>query len=166
MRLISIPVTLSLLLLFYCGSKIPGAGDRAPDFMLNDLETNRFYLSAQKGKAVLLNFWSVYCVPCQKEMPVLGKLREKYEPEKLVIAGICTDAAEPGYIETFVKDTKINYTVLLDPHQRVVKQYGVNTLPITLLIDKKGVVKHRWTGYEAGLEAEYYNQINNLLKNE
>lgn len=44
-------------------------GDKAPDFVLVDMDGTERRLSDYKGQGVFLNFWGTWCKPCAKEMP-------------------------------------------------------------------------------------------------
>jgi peroxiredoxin len=154
----------SLSTLFLCGNKPPIDSTYAPDFMLNDLQGNRFYLNRQNGKIILLNFWSVYCVPCIREMPQLARLWNEYKDRDIVFAGICTDAGEEGYIQRFMPSLNIEYSILLDIDGKTGKRYGVQALPTTIMIDRKGLIRYRWKGYENGYERMYARALEALLE--
>src|SRR5215831_12732882 len=53
---------------------IPGA----PDFQLQDLNGKIVRLQDFRGKAVALNFWTTWCVPCKTEMPWLNEFQKQY----------------------------------------------------------------------------------------
>ncbi len=46
-------------------------GDKAPNFILSDLNEDKIELESLRGKGVFLNFWATYCPPCEKEMPYM-----------------------------------------------------------------------------------------------
>jgi peroxiredoxin len=138
-------------------------GRPAPDFLLDDLKGDRFYLNAQKGKGVVLNFWSVHCVPCRKEMPELQSMWKTFEDSGLVLAGICTDTTEQGYVGTFIKGLGVDYPVLVDAHGRVVEVYGIRTVPQTFFIDRSGIIQAHIIGYSPGDEVKYRELIIKLL---
>ncbi|MFQ5647130.1 MAG: redoxin domain-containing protein, partial [bacterium] len=71
----------------------------APDINALDIKGNRFKLFDQRGKAVLLIFFSIDCPYCRKEMPMLVELSKK---EGLVTVGICSSGNKKE-IDTFVK---------------------------------------------------------------
>jgi peroxiredoxin len=146
-----------------CRQSTGSVGTHAPEFMLEDMQGVRFYLSACRGNVVLLNFWSVYCVPCVKEVPELGMLDRKYKGRGLVTAGICTDPGDKGSMERFLAPFTIDYPVCVDNSGDVARRYRVKAVPVTVLIDKTGTVRYRWTGYTDGYAQSYARAVELLL---
>jgi thiol-disulfide isomerase/thioredoxin len=64
----------------------------APDFTLKTLASKTVHLREFPGKAVLLNFWATWCVPCKQEMPWLVEFQKQYAPRGLVILGISNNS--------------------------------------------------------------------------
>ncbi|MBF0430597.1 MAG: TlpA family protein disulfide reductase [Fibrobacteria bacterium] len=153
-----------ILLLTGCGNQEHTQNKSAPDFMLSDTDGNRFYLSAQKDTVLLLNFWSVHCVPCLQEMPLLQKLYHDSKGKTVKIVGICTDPAEAGYISTFLKGFEITYPVLLDPEGQVADLYKVTSLPTTFFVNGEGIIKESVIGYENGYFKKYQHIIEGLIQ--
>ena len=57
-----------------------GESPAAPDFELPRLDREgRLAFSSLRGKAVVVNFWASWCIPCKDEAPVLEQTwREQY----------------------------------------------------------------------------------------
>jgi len=147
-----------------CGQPEAVRGRAAPDFTLSDLEGGRFYLNAQKGKVLLLNFWSVHCVPCLQEMPLLQKLQEDYSKKGAVVIGICNDPGEAGYIDSFLKGLGVTYPVLMDTENKVSSLYNIHALPATYIIDQQGIIQYNMTGYAEGYVKMYISKLDELLR--
>src|SRR5262249_29317154 len=88
----------------------------APNFELKDLNGKTIRLSDFRGKAVLLNFWASFCVPCKQEMPWLIEFQKQYGPKGLVILGISMDAS-PSVAKKFSAGMGVNYAVLMGTQQ-------------------------------------------------
>ena len=56
-------------------------GKKAPSFALKTQDGRKVSLSEYKGKAVLINFWATWCVPCKLEMPWFVELHKQYGPQ-------------------------------------------------------------------------------------
>lgn len=116
----------------------------APDFELKTLEGKVVHLRDYRGKAVLLNFWATYCVPCKEEMPWLVAFQKQYGPKGLVILGIAMDPSiDP--IRKFAQKMEVNYPVLVG-NQRTADQYYVKGLPASIFIDRNGRITDQVPG--------------------
>ncbi|MBO1000638.1 thiol-disulfide oxidoreductase ResA [Bacillus sp. SD075] len=111
----------------------------APDFTLQDLNSNEVKLSDYRGKGVLLNFWATYCPPCEKEMPYLNNVYQQYKDKGIEILAV--NAQEPRIIVSpFVSEKKLSFPILLDRTGEAVDLYKVNNLPVTYLINENGEI--------------------------
>lgn len=63
------------------------------------------------GKALLVNFWATWCVPCRTEIPALNRLHDKY-PEVRFVGINLDDPENEGAIPGFLKQFPIHYEVL------------------------------------------------------
>src|SRR5437016_14145403 len=90
------------------------AGAVAPQFELPVLDANgkTLKLSDLKGKAVVLNFWATYCVPCKTEMPWLVELQKQYGAQGLQILGVMKDGDREKTASEFIKKVGVNYPIL------------------------------------------------------
>jgi thiol-disulfide isomerase/thioredoxin len=116
----------------------------APDFELKTLDGKTVHLIDYRGKAVLLNFWATWCVPCKEEMPWLVAFQQQYAPKGLVILGIAMDASA-DQIRKFTKRVEVNYPVLIG-NQRIADQYYVKGLPSSIFIDRNGRITDQVPG--------------------
>jgi peroxiredoxin len=123
-------------------------GKTAPDFVLNDLEGKQVSLSSFKNtNAVCLVFWATWCPYCVTEVPKVKKLHEKYSAKGLKILSINIAANDPmPKVVGFQKKLEIPYTILYDEKNIVSQLYGVMGIPVSVIIDRKGVIKYR--GYQ------------------
>jgi len=97
-------------------------------------------LSDYKGKVVLLNFWATWCGPCQMEIPDLIEIQKQYESRGFTILGIANETdRDPAHLAAGVKNLKINYPVAFG-NREASQAYGIDAIPRTFLIDRKGNV--------------------------
>ena len=120
-------------------------GTNAPDFVLSSLEGHSVRLSELKGSPVVLNFWASWCQPCLIEHPALLDLAERYKSKGVVFLGVLY-GDEADNAERFVKQHGSAYPTLNDSTQSTSIDYGVAGVPETFVIDKDGVVIHKFTG--------------------
>jgi peroxiredoxin len=126
----------------------PLEGDSpAPEFTLKMPDGTPVSLSDFRGKVVLLNFWATWCPPCTMEMPELDALYRRYgDTNGLVVVGV--DLEEPPQeVASFAEQKNITFPLLVDPNGRVIQEdYGIRTLPASVIIDREGRIRDRWTG--------------------
>lgn len=143
----------------------PLKGKPAPGFTLEDLNGNKVSLDSYKGKALLINFWATWCGPCKIETPWLIDLRNKYAASGFEVLGVDSegDDAQPGStawtkdkseITKFVAQHKMPYPVLLNGDS-ISKPYGgVDDLPTSFFVDRKGVVVATQVGIDSASDLE------------
>lgn len=121
-------------------------GDQAPNFQLYDLSGNAVTLSEYRGSVVFINFWATWCGPCRVEMPAMEALYKAFERKDFEILAISTDAQGVAVTRPFRNQLGLTFQILHDSDYRVGLAYGARTLPITFLVDRKGVITHRYFG--------------------
>jgi peroxiredoxin len=136
---------------------------QAPDFTLRTLDGQKLRLGEQRGRVVLVNFWATWCGPCRQEMPHLNKLYEKYKSSGFVLLGVNVDD-DTAQAAGVASKLGVTFPVLPDADKRVSRQYDLNAMPSTVLIDRDGRVRYLHRGYQNGFENTYDKQIRELLK--
>lgn len=120
-------------------------GDKAPNFILQDMEGNQHKLSEYEGQGVFLNFWGTWCKPCEKEMPYMNNQYKVYHDQGVEILAV--NVGESDYaVNKFVKKHKLDFPVLIDKNKEVMNAYGISPLPTTMLIDPNGNITKIITG--------------------
>lgn len=163
----TISVFLCICVLFLgnynCAKKSRSYDRVAPDFMLSDIDGNRFYLSGQKAHAIMLNFWSIHCIPCMTEMPKIQHLSDSLKKMEIIFVGICNDPGESGYVESLLKKLGVTYTNLIDEQKEVTRKYSVTAIPATFIIDYKGRIRFHTVGYDESYLTKYLNIFETIL---
>ena len=137
----------------------------APDFALKTLEGTTVRLSALRGKkVVLLNFWATWCPPCRQEMPTLEQIYADYKRKGLEILAINTEPAAEDAVRGFVTELRLTFPVLLDPQGEVSRKYRVPGLPVSVLVDRQGMIRHIGVGYRSWIDREPRREIESVLK--
>jgi thiol-disulfide isomerase/thioredoxin len=134
--------TITAMLFITLSSFARGQGmSPAPPLALKDIDGRALRLSDYKGKVVLLNFWATWCAPCRAEMPDLVKWQREYRKAGLQVIGITYPPEELAEVRKFTRSIKVNYPIVLGNEQTKTLFDKGDTLPITVVIDKKGVVR-------------------------
>ena len=123
-----------------------GASLRAPDFSLPTQGGGEWKMSEQRGKVIVMNFWTVTCRPCIQEMPTIELLAEMTEDwGDVEVVAVSTDRSW-AEVETIIPRTS-RITSLLDVDRKVVTdQFGTKLFPETWIIDENGLVRFRFDG--------------------
>ncbi len=140
----------------------------APAFVLEDLAGKKVSLASYRGKAVLLNFWATWCGPCIIETPWLVELRNKYASQGFEVLGIDTEGDDlaPGDkagwaknkadVGAFVQHEKMPYPVLINGDSISTPYGGLDELPTSFFLDRKGNV----VAAQIGLSSESVMEAN------
>lgn len=117
-------------------------------FNMRDVNGNVITAAELKGKIVVLNFWFIACPPCRYEMPELNRLVDAYQDNKdIVFIAISLDKTEQ--VERFLKVSPFKYHVVSDS-MPLFSYYGVDECPVSLVIDRDGVIRFNSQGYGDG----------------
>lgn len=120
-------------------------GRPAPDFLLQSFDDGEILLSRQRGKVVVINFWSSTCPPCRAEASELESAWRAYQDRGVLFVGAnIEDSREPA--QRFLREFDVTYPNGPDEDGRITIDYGVVGIPVTFLVDEDGIVARRWVG--------------------
>jgi peroxiredoxin len=144
-----------------CGgtTTVPEVGDKAPDFILEDLNGAKISLSQFQGKTVLLVFASINCKGCEDQMPHLITISQQ-EGQDLVILEVYQFNGTNLVRDYVTRKGFTHFPVLPDPKGEVAIKYGAARNPPTnFVIDGNGIIRHKKIGPFANPE-----QISSAIK--
>ena len=144
--LIGVAALLGLLIWKVAFGRTTGAADElaegklvhAPAFTLDRLDREgQLSVADLKGKAVVVNFWASWCVPCRDEAPVLQTTYERYRDQGLVVLGVDVNDFRQD-ARRFMKRYGLTYPVVYDGKGSTVGKWGVRGFPETFFVDRTG----------------------------
>jgi peroxiredoxin len=138
-------------------------GKDAPDFVLKGADGRNLRLSEFRGEVVLVNFWARWAGESRKEMPALDRINTTYQRAGLVVLGVSVDEDERRAGE-FAGSMGVSYPILFDTGEEIGHEYLIQKMPMTVLIDRAGVVRYQSVGFQRGDENVYLEHIRELLR--
>lgn len=114
------------------------------DFKLTTLDGEILTLADLRGKVVLIDFWSSWCVPCRAEGPILAKTYRDWRDRGVEFVGIAI-WDEPGPVDAFIERNGIEYMNGLDDG-RIAVDWGVRGIPEKFFVTASGEVVKKVAG--------------------
>ena len=117
-------------------------GEPMIDFTQPDVDGNPVNLSDFKGKYVLLDFWASWCGPCRAENPNVLKAYNAYKDKNFTVVGVSLDDKGEKWREAIKEDGMpwIQLSDLKGFRNDVAKEYGIQAIPSTFLLNPEGII--------------------------
>ena len=159
----------------------PGGSSAATGKRLGDLDLTPITptekpvtLADVEGKVVLINFWATWCGPCRAELPEIAEIGYEFEDNAdFLLLPVSCGSDDPTQLSTnsilLLREMNLDMPCYADP-QGVTQQAFANvagtnqlSLPTTLVIDRKGVIRGIWLGYGTGQGKKIEELVSSLL---
>ncbi len=120
----------------------------APPFETILLDGTSMTLSDYRGRPLLLHFWATWCPVCKLEQGSLDAIARDYQ-----VLAVALDEASDAVLQQWMEDRGVSYPVARDPSGRIARQYGVQGVPASVIVDATGNIRFVEVGYttETGL---------------
>ncbi|MBZ0172983.1 MAG: TlpA family protein disulfide reductase, partial [Phycisphaerales bacterium] len=130
------------------------------DFLWSSVADGPASLSDLRGKVVVVDFWATWCGPCVRSFPNVAELVEHYDGYEVAVLGVTAPQGrhhgadgqvtttggdrerEFGLMAGYVEAKKVTWPIVFS-ERAAWTEYGVNGIPHIVIIDPKGVVRHR-----------------------
>jgi len=145
------------------------AQDMLPNIKVNDMDGQAVEVSdfGKDGKITIFSFWATWCSPCKKELNNLVDLYDEWLADEIpveIVAVSIDDQRNVSKIKPYVNGQAWEYTVLLDTNQDLMRSLAIQNVPYTLMVDQKGEIIYRHSGYVEGDEYELEDKIFELIE--
>ncbi|HEX8456160.1 MAG TPA: TlpA disulfide reductase family protein [Pyrinomonadaceae bacterium] len=147
----------------------------APEIKVKDwLDQKPATLASLRGRVVLLDFWALWCTPCHAALPHIAEWQEKYEKRGLSVVALTEyrnavngrrvrTPQEVSELRNFRRGARLPFGFAVADTTETADAYGVTTIPVAVLIDRRGVVRFLNVGaHDADIE-ELHQMIVRLL---
>jgi peroxiredoxin len=119
------------------------SGTAAPDFVLKSTDGRNLRLSEYQGEVVVLAFWASWCGSCRSALTDLNTIATAPDADRPVVLGVSLDG-DDGRAASISQSLGLKFPTLLDSRQAIGRLYDVEALPLTLLVDRDGIVRASW----------------------
>jgi thiol-disulfide isomerase/thioredoxin len=144
----------------------PLLGKAAPALELDLLEGGTFSLASHQGKqVVILDFWATWCGPCVAAMPLVAEVAEAYKDKGVVVYAV-NQQEEPEDIKAFFEDKEFKATVALDAAGDAATKFGVEGIPMLVMVGLDGTVQAVHVGFDPDLKKVLSKDLDKLLAGE
>ena len=133
---------------------------RIPSFHFTDIKGNTISSEDLAGKILVLNFWSITCSPCIKEMPQLNELVEKMKGEDVVFIAPAFYSPKKYLVENFLPKHPFAYNIveITNPDD-----YNIFEFPTHIVTDKNQIIIYKVAAGSPDNISELNKAIANVL---
>lgn len=119
-------------------------------------------LAPVEGRVVWVDFWASWCVPCRRSFPWLNEMQRKHRAAGLQIIAVNLDK-DRALAERFLAEVPAEFALRFDPSAALAREFGVQTMPSSFLIDADGNVLAHHSGFKTADVAAYERAIEGAL---
>lgn len=117
----------------------------ATPFTLKLFDGRDLSLADLRGKAVFLNFWASWCVPCREEARELEAAWQNIKDKNMIFVGVAVQDTDQNALE-FLKEFNISYPNGKDETAKIAVDYGTWGIPESFFIDPQGQITYKHVG--------------------
>lgn len=120
---------------------------------------------SNEGKPFAICFFATWCKPCNRELKAISEVYPDWQEETgMKIYAISIDQGQNiQKVKPMVDAEGWEYEVLLDPNSDLLKAFGIQMIPHTIIVDGKGKIANQHSGYQEGSEIQILEDIKKLL---
>ena len=132
----------------------PEVGKQFPKFCEKDVDGRIWTNDSVRGHVMVLNLWYSGCGPCRAEMPELSTWKEKF-PDVIFFSATFHKAEQ---VKNITEKQHFTWTHLVEAKD-MMSWIGNKGFPLTVVVDKHGIVRHAVHGTSEGNRAQILTKI-------
>jgi thiol-disulfide isomerase/thioredoxin len=152
---------LTAILLFSNANAVT-VGENSSDCVLTSINNTPVHFHEYTGKVLYIDFWASWCTSCVQSFPFLNQLTHEFGEKGLHIVGVNLDEKVDDAV-AFLGHHPSQFTIANHGGEQCAKNFDVQAMPTSYLVDKHGVIRHIHQGFREGEMEELKVQIAQLL---
>jgi len=129
----------------------------APELEAHLLTGEDVSLADYRGQVVVINFWATWCGFCKRELPDIQSFYEDYRGKGVELLTLSVDK-QVEVVEHFMAESEYSFPVAMADAKMRRDFGGIETLPTTFIVDKKGQLRRKVQGQL------YYGRLEELVE--
>lgn len=156
------------LIVFLLAAVVQSGFAQLPQVTLKDINgvSVRLDTLSNRGKPIIIDFFATWCKPCNRELSAISEVYDEWQSETGVrlIAVSIDQAHHINKVKPLADQLGWPYEVLLDPNSELKRALGVQLIPYTLIVDGKGKIVYKRSGYVDGDEEKLFEEVKKALE--
>jgi len=121
-------------------------------------------LAEHRGKnIVILDFWASWCGPCRIGLPIVSEVSEQFKEKGVVFYAVNIGEGKVK-AQAFIEQTGLTATVALDTKGTAQRDYGADSIPLTVIIDREGMIHEVHRGVSPTLKMDLTRTLTKLTQ--
>ncbi len=134
-----------------------------PAFTLPDVNGRTVSSKDFAGKVAVVSFGATWCASCVSELKSLERLQARF-PNDIVVYFVALDGRGEKDVKPFMEKHGFHVPTLIDLHMAVARDHGIRWVPVTVVIDRQGVMVGRAIGPRSWDGKEALDLVQSLMK--
>ena len=155
-------ITSLLVILFSSASLALETGATIPQCHLKKMSDGSDINLQGSGKVLYIDFWASWCGPCAQSLPFLEAVNEEFKSKNFEVIAVNLDEVRED-ADAFLKQHPVKLTTVVNADGQCPGVFGVQAMPSSYIIDRKGKVRHIQLGFNLSEKAELKQKIEKIL---